>query len=152
MTRSLRWPCLALMLCSVVLGACAPSPEKEWVEAARVADGPELQPKLQAFLDRPVPQGIHRDDARVLRHDAAYRLSRLALGRGEPEAAERIATAALEEGRAEDVFTANLLVARGQALEALGRPVRATLDYHDALLINEALLEAALREPDEDDR
>ena len=149
------WPLVSWLLAGAVAG-CGPTPEARWLAAAQAAhenvDEKERRAALDAFLARPVPAGIQRDDARVVRQDAAYRLARLMLAEGDPEGAETIATSALAEGAKDDVFTANLYVVRGQALEALGHPVRATMDYHDALLINERLLEAALAEDGDEDR
>ncbi len=147
---------LVLWLLALAVVGCAPTPEAEWLAAAQAAhgsaDGGEGRAALEDFLARSVPAGVQSDDARVVRQDAAYRLARVMLAEGDAEAAETVATSALEEGEKEDVFTANLYVVRGQALEALGRPVRATMDYHDALLINEVLLEAALAEDGDEDR
>lgn len=138
-------------LVAMAAPACAPSPEAEWLAAAQSAHGDvgDGGAALGDFLARSVPAGVQSDDARVVRQDAAYRLARLLLADGDAAEAERVASAALDEGEKEDVFTANLYVVRGQALEAQGRPVRATMDYHDALLINEVLLEAALDEGDD---
>ncbi len=142
-------------LIAVAVPACAPSPEAEWLAAAQAAhgsvDGGGGQAALEAFLARSVPAGVQSDDARVVRQDVAYRLARMLLADGDAERAETVATEALDEGDKEDVFTANLYVVRGQALEAQGRPVRATMDYHDALLINEVLLEAALADDGDDE-
>ena len=149
--RSL-WLAAAL---AVAASACAPSAEAEWLAAAEAAhesvDGGGGRAALEDFLARPVPDGVQSDDARVVRQDAAYRLARLLLATGDAERAEAAASEALDEGEKEDIFTANLYVARGQALEAQGRPVRATMDYHDALLINEVLLEAALADEGDDE-
>lgn len=143
----LRFVFLAWLFAAAPAG-CAPSPEAEWFAAAQAAhgsaDGGGGRAALEDFLARTVPAEVQSDDARVVRQDAAYRLARLLLAEDDGASAEAVATAALEEGEKEDVFTANLYVVRGQALEAQGRPVRATMDYHDALLINEVLLQAAL--------
>ena len=139
MTAVLR---LVLLLSVLVLAAgCGEAATATWLESARSADD---RASREAFLDEGVPPGMQPDDARVVRHDVAYQLARELLDGGDAEGAVEIATEALNEGRADDVFTANLFVVRGQALEALGEPVRATLDYHEALMINETLLEAAL--------
>jgi predicted negative regulator of RcsB-dependent stress response len=157
MTR-LRLTLRSLLLAWLIAGAvpaCAPSPEAEWLAAAQSAhgsvDGGDGRDALEAFLARSVPAGVQSDDARVVRQDAAYRLARLLLADGDAAGALAVASDALDEGEKEDVFTANLYVVRGQALEAQGRPVRATMDYHDALLINEALLEAALADDGDED-
>ena len=98
----------------------------------------------RAFLDVPVPQSVNGDDARVVRQDVSYRLANLALDRGDTDAAIRWAEQGLNEGLAEDVFTANLYVVRGAARQAAGRDIDAASDYHEALLINDALLQRLL--------
>lgn len=154
MPRRTSW-LLALWLLLAAAVGCAPSPEAQWLTAAQAAhgnaDGGEGRAALEDFLARPVPEAVQGDDARVVRQDAAYRLARLLLTEGSSAEAEAVASEGLEEGEKEDVFTANLYVVRGQALEAQGRPVRATMDYHDALLINEVLLEAALQSDGDDE-
>jgi hypothetical protein len=42
------------------------------------------------------------------------------------------------------VFTANLYIARGKALERQGDASGASRDYHDALLLTEGLLDKSL--------
>ncbi len=103
---------------------------------------------LEAFLELPVPESVNEDDARVVRHDMYYRLSDLALDRDNAQGAREWADRGLNEAVHEDVFTANLYVARGAAREALGEDVEAASDYHEALLINDALLQALLGEGD----
>ena len=149
----------------VLPAACTNEAATDWMAQARAAhaatdaNSEDGRRALQAFLLAPVPSSLRPDDARVVRQDAAYRLARLWLadglqsgsafeaGAGPTSAAAKamaVVEKALSEGRGDDVFTANLLVARGQAHEALGEPVEAAADYHDALLINEKLLELAL--------
>jgi hypothetical protein len=106
------------------------------VEAARAA--------LVGLVEAETPRGVAPDDRRVVVADAAYRLAELALSERDAEAALRWADRGLAQGRPPDLFTANLLVARGRALEALGRDVDAAAEYHAALLINEVLLQEAL--------
>jgi hypothetical protein len=110
---------------------------ENWNEARRV---------LRAAVDREVPSAVAVDDARVVRQDLLYRLALVELEAGSPVAAADRADEGLNLGRAEDVFTANLLVARAQAREALDRPREAAGDYFDALEINEKLLDDALGE------
>ncbi len=110
---------------------------EDWDEARRI---------LRAAVDRPVPDSLAEDDARVVRQDLLYRLSGVELAAGDPVAAADRADEGLNLGRADDVFTANLLVARAQAREALDRPREAAGDYFDALEINEELLDEALGE------
>ena len=52
-------------------------------------------------------------------------------------------------GRGQDVFTANLHVTPGRALEATGREVEAADAYFEALEINDALLRQMLDRSDE---
>jgi hypothetical protein len=143
-----------LSLLLLVSSACRGEDEvARWLGAAReahaVADRGDPSASVEAlsrFLATPPPPSVNPVDARVVRQDAGYRLARAHLGAGEGTRALQVADELLEEGRDDDVFTANLLVVRGQAKEALGRPVDATVDYHEALMINERLLDEALRE------
>lgn len=118
-------------------------------DALRRGDQNAAEAALESILQEHVPAAVAKDDARVVRQDAAYRLAELTL-ETDPRAALRFAERGLDEGRAEDVFTANLLIARGRAREALGDPVAATEDYFDALTINDTLLEQALAGDDQE--
>lgn len=108
---------------------------EDWDEARRI---------LRGAVDRPVPESVAEEDARVVRQDLLYRLSTVELAAGDPVAAADRADEGLNLGRADDVFTANLLVARAKAREALDRPREAAGDYFDALEINDELLDEAL--------
>jgi hypothetical protein len=99
---------------------------------------------LKDALGRDVPAGVTAADRRIVRHDLQYRLAELELGRGDPLRAEEIVDGALREGRARDVFTANLLIVRGRAREARGDEPAAAEDYYEALRISEELMESAL--------
>lgn len=101
---------------------------------------------LRAAIEAEVPSGVSAQDRRVVRQDLAYRLAEVELSAGAAEAAVRWAERGLEEGRGNDVFTANLLVIRGRANEAVGRDRPAANDYFEALEINEALLRRSLGE------
>lgn len=105
------------------------------LEAAREA--------LDALVD-PAPGSVSPEDRRVVAQDACYRRARLELSANAPEAAVAWADRGLALGTYDDVFTANLLVARGQARERLGRATDAAADYHEALLVNESLLDRVL--------
>jgi len=105
---------------------------------------------LTRIVEREVPAAVAADDARVVRQDAYERLARLRLEAGDPEAARAAAERGLALGEREDLFTANLLVQRGRAREASGDDAGAARDYHRALLIHEALLDAALGGDGED--
>jgi len=97
---------------------------------------------LRASLAMTIPEAVRPLDRRVLLQDTHFRLSQLELGAGDWAEAEAAAGAGLALGRGEDVFTANLLIARGKAREAGGRELDASRDYHEALRINAGLLEA----------
>jgi hypothetical protein len=56
----------------------------------------------------------------------------------------RRARRGLSLGKALDVFTANLWLVRGEALEALGRDSEAAASYYAALEIDNALLQGVL--------
>lgn len=96
------------------------------------------------------PETVHERDARVIRQDLYYRLATVLADRADNNAALEAADRGLALGEAEDLFTANLLVVKGRALEALGRDVDAAGIYFQALEINEALLRQTLRTEDED--
>lgn len=116
-------------------------------EADRLAAAGDLEGAcrvLEAVAEGGAPEGLAAADARVLLQDLAYHRATLELGRGRAGRAEQVSTRALELGRAEDAFTANLLIARAKAREALGQAPAAGADYHDALLVTEALLGRAL--------
>jgi tetratricopeptide (TPR) repeat protein len=140
---------LALLL---VLGACAREPRPEqWLETAylahrgadeAVAGGrlDEARRQLEAVLRMPTPPGLAPGDERVVLQDVHFRLAEVGLLEGRPERALASADRGLELGRDTDVFTANLLVARGRALEALGEEPEAAAAYYEALRIDDELL------------
>jgi uncharacterized membrane protein len=101
---------------------------------------------LREAVDREVPGAVAAEDARVVRQDLLYRMTLVEIEAGEFSAAADRADEGLNLGRADDVFTANLLVARARAREGLDRPREAAGDYFDALEINEELLGEALGE------
>jgi hypothetical protein len=84
---------------------------------------------------------------RPLVQDGRFRLARLALVAGDPAAAAREADSGLALGDGGDLYTANLLVVRGTAREALGQGGAAAADYERALAINEVLLRGILPAP-----
>lgn len=152
MTRLLS---AALAIVALLFVACGDGGAAEWLaqtevahrradEALAAGDVQAAEVALRAAFGRVAPRTIAPEDARVVRQDVAFRLTSLAFERDEPEEAQRWAELGLALGRGEDVFTANLLVARGRAREALGQPVEATEDYHEALLLNEVLLDRVL--------
>jgi hypothetical protein len=140
----------------IVLGACsATRGSEDWVTQAesahhvadeRLAQGDieGARQALRSATEGKVPKTTNPEDARVVRQDLYYRLAALELSQDKPDGAERWATVGLTLGRGTDVFTANLYIARGKALERRGDVSGASRDYHDALLITEALLDKSL--------
>jgi hypothetical protein len=98
---------------------------------------------LRELIDAAVPSRITLEDRRLVLQDALYRLAEIELGEMHPQAALAWADRGLALG-GRDVFYANLLVARGHAREDLGEDTWAAADYHDALVINDELLQKAL--------
>jgi hypothetical protein len=107
---------------------------------------------LVAFVERPdVPRPDMgrpkaRGDMRVVLMDAYFRLAEMAHAARNAPAALLWSSRGLALGVANDVFTANLLIADGHAAAALGDEMRASESFHKALIINEALLAVALGE------
>jgi hypothetical protein len=99
---------------------------------------------LRELVDASPPGGIALEDRRVVMQDALYRLAEIELSDRKPQAALSWADRGLALG-GRDVFYANLLVARGHAREQLGEDTWALTDYHDALVINDELLQKALQ-------
>jgi tetratricopeptide (TPR) repeat protein len=149
---------VALILLALALGpvACGDGTSpREWLAAAEEAhreadlleqagDRAGAARLLRESAESPAPERTHAEDARVVRQDLYYRLAAVELAQHRLTEAIAAATRGLELGRRQDVFTASLLVVRGQALEEQGDPRAASRDYHEALLVNEALLEAHL--------
>jgi len=158
--RALHAAALGALLALATLPACSGeerSDARRWVESAeaahRAADEAiargELDEARAALLgpfEAEPPEGVAERDRRVVRQDLAFRLAEVELEAEVPEAALRWVERGLELGRGEDLFTANLLVARGRANEALGREREAAADYFEALEINDALLRRTLEE------
>jgi hypothetical protein len=91
-----------------------------------------------------VAPGVAAPDRRVVRMDAFHRLAEIELLDSRPAAAREWAEQGLALGARRDVFTANLHLAHGRALEALGVDVEASASYHRALVVSESLLGAGL--------
>jgi hypothetical protein len=125
------------------LGAAAAA-HRSADEALARGDRPAARAALSAFAEAPRPPGVPPDDRRVVVQDVYFRLSVLALEEGDAAAGLTWADRGLLAGREADVFTANLHVARGKALEAQGDAVAAAVDYLAAQRINERLLERLL--------
>ena len=86
------------------------------------------------------------DDRRRMLQDTYYRLAGLDLRGQDASGALLHAERGLALGGGQDLFVANLLVARGAAHEARGEAPAAAADFHAALLINEQLLADSLRD------
>jgi predicted negative regulator of RcsB-dependent stress response len=151
-----RAACIILVALITLAGGCnATRGSEDWVTQAEGAhhvaderlsqgDTDGARQALRNAIEIKVPNGTNPEDARVVRQDLYYRLAALELSQNKPNDAERWATTGLELGRRTDVFTANLYIARGKALERRGDASGASRDYHDALLITEALLDKSL--------
>ena len=153
----------ALLVSALVLSAhgCdepATSPSESasaWVgalrEAHQRADAAEQRGDVAAaaaalapLASAPAPDAVAATHARAARQDLYFRLATLAAGQDDHEAARAAANSGLALGHGDDVLTANLLIARGEAQEALGDREGASADYLAALRINEVLLDAVL--------
>jgi tetratricopeptide (TPR) repeat protein len=149
--------CLAILLFSLALApACSRMDgSSQWIrqahdanlqadQAIRRGDPAAARAALAASLDRQVPGTVNPEDGRMVKQDMCFRLALVDMDAHRPEDALAWAKRGLELGRRQDLFTANLLVAEGRALEALGREPDAAEAYHRALKINEILLDRAM--------
>jgi hypothetical protein len=147
--------CVALVAVVVLPGCASRSEPREWIESSEAShreadrlaasgDPSGAADALRRAATRPAPAGMSAEDARVVRQDLYYRLAMGELGASRAHEAVQAATDGLALGQRRDVFTANLLVVRGQAYEAIGDRKNASVDYHEALVVNEALLDTAL--------
>jgi len=151
---------ISLICAALTAASCAhPAESGRWVgeiqEANRMADRAIGDGKLVAArsvlkeaLEKPAPPEMDDHDAKAIKQDICFRLAMLEIEARRPQAALDWTDRGLQLGTSEDLFTANLLVARGSALETLGRDSRAAGEYHRALKINEKLLGAALGQED----
>ncbi len=96
-----------------------------------------------------VPPRMASEDRRVILQDLFWRLAQVELQAGQPQAALQWAHQGLKLRQKEDLFTANLFVARGRAKEMLGRDRESAHDYFEALKINETLLQRTLNSQEE---
>lgn len=167
MSRRPRHAALRPLALALFLGAgfgatgCAPARDagvpsaNEWLSATHAAHaradaalaagepGP-ARTLLTRALEQPVPAEVRPEDRRLVHQDLLFRLSEVALADRAPADALLCSERGLALGRQNDLFSANLLVARGHALAALGRDVEAAISYRDALAIDEQLLHIAL--------
>ncbi|MBW1810723.1 MAG: hypothetical protein JRJ87_21200 [Deltaproteobacteria bacterium] len=147
---------ITLMLVLGLSQSCAyKSDSGRWIREAQAANSHADQSiargnivaartALQEILARPAPASIPEQDVIIVKQDIFFRLAMLELQTGKPKAALDWSEQGLSLSQKHDLFTANLLVARGNALEVLGNETNAVGDYHKALKINEKLLNQAL--------
>ena len=121
------------------------------IEAHRLADAAiekgdvaEARARLETLWQEQAAGALAEEDRRVILQDVAYRLADLESAAGEHEQALGRCDAGLALGQHDDLFTANLWIERGRALEDLGRDAEAVKSYAQAMRINEQLLEGAL--------
>lgn len=103
------------------------------------------QKTLLAALAERAPVGVRPEVITLVRKDQLFRLADIYLEKGEPERALEASNRGVALGGERDLFSANLLVARGKALEALGREPDAAEAFHQALTINDELLHDLLQ-------
>ena len=167
----LRHAVAALLLCAFGLaGACGAERAEDadveldvetaqWVADVRraheAADTALRAGQVQAALQRldgalaaNVPSEVQPEHRRAVHQDLLFRVAQAQLQAGRSGEARAAAERGLALGRAADLFTANLLIARGQALEADKRDTEAAASYYEALEINRVLLGAALGQPE----
>jgi tetratricopeptide (TPR) repeat protein len=142
----------AVIVGALALGGCSRRPPAErWTamtarahrEADRrldAGDAAGARARLLALVDAQKAHAGESAERRLALQDTYFRLARLAIGAHEPRQAIAYADAGLAYGTAPHLFVANLLVARGAALEAAGDARAAAADYQRALVINETLL------------
>jgi len=147
---------LALLAAGLWLSACARSgTAQEFVDATRSAhqradqalaagEWDTARHALRRLAERAAPADLAARDERVVRQDALFRLAELELTAGRPAAALAWVDQGLRLGAGDDVFATNLYVARGHALEQLGRSTEAVRAYGQAQEISTTLLERAL--------
>ena len=145
-----------LVALALLSGCSAREGASDWVGRAETAneeadrrlaagDTDGARDALKQAIEADVPGGAKPVDARAVRQDLYYRLATLELGKTRAREAAEWATRGLDLGRGKDVFTSNLLIVRGKALEQQGDSRGASRDYHDALLVTEALLDVSLQ-------
>ncbi len=115
--------------------------------ALRAGDRSAAVVALTSLVSAEPPASVGEDEARAVRQDAYFRLAEIALVDEAPDRALALVEVALGLGDQRDVFSANLYIVRGKAHEARDELVEAAGDYHEALLITDAQLDRALREP-----
>jgi hypothetical protein len=146
--------CIGAICVALALVACsAKTDDEHWL--AHVESANEQADRLVAEGRQSEARDVLRDaeaalrlsgsaDAHMVRRDLLYRLAHIELASGNAKAAADWATRGLALGRPNDAFTTNLLIVRGRAFEQMNDPAGASRDYHDALVITEALLDRTL--------
>jgi len=113
------------------------------LQAAQASDPAQLdraRESLSSFVEQPAPRQIAPQLVQSMLQDSYFNLAQLALKTDRSAEALAWADRGLAFEARNDLFYANLLLARGQALEKLNRESEAAESYHRALLINESLL------------
>jgi len=160
--RTRRQSCFAAaMLVLCVLHGCgserepvSPLEATEWIDqiarAHADADLPAAGTSagLEEALALPVPSDVLPEHRRVVHQDLLFRIARVELAAKRFDRALAAADRGLALGRQTDMFSGNLLIARGEALEGLGRATEAASAYYEALEINRKLLHDVLRSKD----
>lgn len=140
----------ALACCAQASHEQAPgarTPAAAWLDGIALAHaqadqrgGEDARQALELARARPVPVGVEAEDARRVLQDLQFRLAALALQSQDPARAAAEAERGLTLGRAEDAFTANLLIAQARASAALGRHDAAASAYAAARTLHERLV------------
>lgn len=152
--------CAAVLLVApLCLNACK-SEEPAWVQKVESAHAqadsardPEARERAHTALEdayRAVPISDQRT-AIWIKQDLAARLGEAALDSNRYDDALRWVDQGLALSDELNVARADLLRVRGEALEGLGRKDEAVSALHEALKVNQALMERALRGKTEQD-
>lgn len=157
-TNLARWarapiPCVGALFVAFALAACSGKTDDHWLARSEAAN--EQVNRLMAEGRAPEAMAVLRDvesdlttsgsaDAQMVRRDILYRMAQIELASGNAKASADWASRGLGLGRPSDAFTTNLLIVRGRAFEQMNDAVAASRDYHDALIITEALLDRSL--------
>lgn len=143
---------LLLVLCGLACSrAPVPAPPSLADQHARVDELLQLGrlPEAEGQLDSMWQTLLHSQglSARIrgqALQDVAFRLGKVMLDERKPAEALEVCTRGLALGEHDDLFTANLLILRGNVQQELGKSLAAAEDFHQALVINEKLLQKVL--------
>jgi tetratricopeptide (TPR) repeat protein len=111
---------------------------------ANTGSAAQASAALSAALATPVPPDVLAVHRRVVHQDLLFRLAHAELDAGRSKDSLAAADRGLALGQQLDVFSANLHLVRGEALDALGRATEAASAYFEALEINRKLLHHVL--------